>query len=180
MLGIFVDKTGLRTEMICFGSALLVLAHVLLAFPSSSPPVVPLVGQGLGYTICVAALWPSVPFTVSADSVGLAFGIMMAVQNVGLALIPLVVAWLYGMGGDHYLPSVEVFFAACSLLAVAVGIALKIADKTTDHVLATPKSDIRVREDHGTIVLLGRARHGRSNSEGGFYFENKARTPFHS
>lgn len=172
LLGVFVDKTGLRTEMITFGSALLVFAHVLLAFPTSSSPVVPLVGQGLGYTICVAALWPSVPFTVSPDSVGLAFGIMMAVQNVGLALIPLIVAWLYGIGQDRYLPWVEIFFTACSMAAVGVGVALKIADKKTDHVLGTPKSDIRVRQDkdgHVVLVPANKPRHVRSRSEVGQY-----------
>ena len=172
LLGVFVDKTGLRTEMITFGSALLVVAHALLAFPTSSSPVIPLVGQGLGYTICVAALWPSVPFTVSPDSVGLAFGIMMAVQNVGLALIPLVVAWLYGIGQDRYLPWVEIFFATCSVAAVGVGIALKIADKKTDQVLGTPKSDIRVRQDkngHVVLVPANKPRHVRSRSEAGQY-----------
>ena len=175
LLGVFVDKTGWRTEMITLGSMLLVLAHALLAFPSSSPPVIPLVGQGLGYTICVAALWPSVPFTVRADSVGLAFGIMMAVQNIGLAVMPLIVAWLYGRHQNQYLPSVEIFFAACSVVAVGVGVALKIADKATDRVLGTPKPDIRVRQDRNGMVVLvvpsanSKPRHVRSNSDAGYF-----------
>lgn len=152
-LGLLVDKTGWRTEMICLGSVLLVIAHVLLAFPASSPPVVPLVGQGLGYTICVASLWPSVPFTVSEDSVGTAFGIMMGVQNIGLALIPLVVAGLFERSNHRYLPLVELFFAAISFLAVLVGIALMICDKKTNHILATPKIDIRFDERNEPVIV---------------------------
>ena len=160
-LGLLVDRTGWRTEMICFGSVLLVLAHVLLALPRSSPPMVPLVTQGLGYTICVAALWPSVPFTVKEESVGTAFGIMMAVQNVGLAIIPLVVAYLYRLGNNHYIPSVEVFFAICSFLAVIVGFALMFSDRKTDHVLGTPKADIRLYEKTKAQVPL---KHGRERA----------------
>jgi MFS family permease len=152
-LGLLVDKTGWRTEMITLGSLLLVLAHVLLAFPFTSPPVVPLVSQGLGYTVCVAALWPSVPYTVSPDSVGTAFGIMMSVQNVGLALIPLLVADLYGRSNNHYLPWVELFFATISLLAVIVAIALMIADKRTNHILGTPKIDIRFNERNEPVIV---------------------------
>mmetsp|Transcript_2454 Transcript_2454/g.4501 ORF Transcript_2454/g.4501 Transcript_2454/m.4501 type:complete len:555 (+) Transcript_2454:73-1737(+) len=152
-LGLLVDKTGWRTEMITLGSLLLVLAHVLLAFPFTSPPLVPLVSQGLGYTVCVAALWPSVPYTVSPDSVGTAFGIMMSVQNVGLALIPLLVADLYGRKNNHYLPWVELLFAAISLLAVLVAIALMIADKRTNHILGTPKIDIRFNERNEPVIV---------------------------
>lgn len=166
-LGLFVDSTGYRTELICFGSVLLVVAHGVLAFPPLSPPVVPLITQGLGYTICVAALWPSVPFTVSEDSVGTAFGIMMAVQNFGLALIPLVVAHLYKLGGNRYLPTVELFFAAGSVLAVLVGVALMIADKKTDHILGTPKANIRYSPTEGLVVMR---RRPRTLSDGGVVY----------
>jgi len=157
-LGLLVDKTGWRTELITLRSCLLVVAHILLAFPPMSPPVVPLVGQGLGYTICVAALWPSVPFTVDPDTIGTAFGIMMGVQNVGLALIPLVVADLFERSKHHYLPLVELFFAAISVLAVLVGIALMIADKKTTNILATPKIDIRFNERNEPVIVQHQAR----------------------
>jgi len=156
-LGLFVDATGYRTEMICLGSVLLVAAHVLLAYSTLSPPSVPLITQGVGYTICVAALWPSVPFTVSLESVGTAFGIMMAVQNFGLALIPLVVARLYRLGNNSYLPVVELFFAGGSLFAVFVGVALKIADEKSNRVLGTPKANIRYSKGV-FVVKKGRNR----------------------
>ena len=159
-LGLFVDATGYRTEMICAGSALLVAAHSLLAY-HLSPPSVPLVIQGIGYTMCVAALWPSVPYTVSENSVGMAFGIMMAVQNIGLGLIPIAVAHLYGANGNHYLPTVELFFVVCSILALVVGVALMISDKKTDHILGTPRSNIRFNPEKGAVVV----KRARDNSD---------------
>jgi MFS family permease len=157
-LGLFVDATGYRTELICFGSLLLVISHAILAYPATAPPTIPLVTQGLGYTICVAALWPSVPFTVKDDSVGLAFGIMMAVQNVGLAVIPMIVAKLYAMGDNQYLPMVEIFFALCSFCAVVAGLTLMISDRRTGKILASPKRSIRFDQKQGSYVVNRRPR----------------------
>lgn len=42
-----------------------------------------------------AVLWPSVPFTVADDRVGVAYGLTTAIQNGGLALFPLVAATIY-------------------------------------------------------------------------------------
>ena len=40
-------------------------------------------------------LWPSIPFTVVKEKVGLAYGITTAVQNGGLALFPILTASIY-------------------------------------------------------------------------------------
>jgi hypothetical protein len=42
-----------------------------------------------------AVLWPSVPFTVADDKVGLGYGLVTAIQNSGLALFPLLTAAIY-------------------------------------------------------------------------------------
>lgn len=162
--------------MVCFGSALLVIAHALLAYPVSSPPIVPLTIQGLGYTICVSALWPSVPFTVNEDSVGTAFGIMMGVQNVGLALMPLGVAHLYHINNNRYLPSVENAFAASSLLAFIVGVALLLIDRSTDLVLSTPKVNIlfhKERIDDGNASVEFQKPAARANSDAALLVRGK-------
>jgi hypothetical protein len=44
---------------------------------------------GMGYAGLVASVWPLVPFTVGEEHVGLAYGIMTALQNLGLTLMPL-------------------------------------------------------------------------------------------
>lgn len=90
---------------------------------------------------------------------------MMGVQNVGLAIIPLIVAHLYGLE-NRYLPTVEIFFAACSLLAVVVAFALLIADKKTDKILGSPRSAIRSSKNGMVVVKNGR---GRSNSDAVLY-----------
>ena len=73
-----VDWAGLRTEMLVLSPSLLVVAHSLFLFQQSSP-VVPLLLLGLGYSMSVAAIWPSVPLAVmmnAANAAGTAIGIM--------------------------------------------------------------------------------------------------------
>ena len=59
-------------------------------FESSNHSVVMFV-LGLGYAGLVASNWPLIPFTVSEDHVGLAYGIVTALQNLGLTVMPLLV-----------------------------------------------------------------------------------------
>ena len=54
---------------------MLVIAHVLLGFVATLPPELPLVLQGVAFAFFATALWPSVPYTVPAESEGLAFGV---------------------------------------------------------------------------------------------------------
>ena len=51
---------------------MLVIAHVLLGFVATLPPELPLVLQGVAFAFFATALWPRVPYTVPAESEGLA------------------------------------------------------------------------------------------------------------
>ena len=51
----------------------------------------PLVGQGVAYSIYASSLWPTVQATVMQHEVGMAYGVVTAVQNGGLALFPYIV-----------------------------------------------------------------------------------------
>ena len=49
-------------------------------------------------------------------------------MNVGLALFPLAVAGVYQAGEGRYVPGVELFFASCAAVGVAVGVAMNRLD----------------------------------------------------
>jgi hypothetical protein len=129
-----VDRFGWRAEMVCFAPILLIIAHGLLAFPRNSL-LPPLILYGLGYSISVSAIWPSVPLTVESHEVATAFGVITCIQNVGVALIPLIIAATFHRAGDRYLPQVEILLMALSGLALFVGVALIYVDKTTGQKL---------------------------------------------
>lgn len=74
----------------------------------------PLILLGIGYSVYAAALWSCIPFTVPKRLVGTAYGLCTAVQNIGLALSPLVAATCIGVG-----PSVGWFWLMMYFCALA-------------------------------------------------------------
>ncbi|EWM22869.1 major facilitator superfamily [Nannochloropsis gaditana] len=94
----------------------------------SLSPAVPLVGQGLAYSAFAAVLWPSVPFTVPEDRVGVAYGLTTAIQNAGLALFPLMAAAIYKAAGSEYIPHVELLFVYLAVVGLAFGLWLNVLD----------------------------------------------------
>ena len=114
---------------------ILIAAHLALGYALSLSPVLPLVGQGIAYSVFAAALWPSIPFTVPREAEGLAYGFVTAVQNGGLALFPIVVSMVYGGAGDRYIPAVELVFVGFAVVGLVTGLCLNAFDVTHGHVL---------------------------------------------
>lgn len=56
--------------------------------------MVPLVLNGLAYSIYSAAIWGSIPYVVAPNSIGTAFGMATAIQNIGLVIAPTIVGYI--------------------------------------------------------------------------------------
>ena len=126
--GFIVDRIGLRAVIASVACIILICVHLSLALMDSSP-VFPLIGQGIAYVCYAAVIWPSVPLTVAEECIGTAFGAMCAIQNVGLALFPLIIAGIYTASGEKYIPNVEYFFVVCALVGTIVGVFLNVSDR---------------------------------------------------
>ena len=151
-LGYLVDKIGRRAQLQLVSSVLLFLVHLTLA-TSTSSPIIPLVGQGIAYSLYAAVLWPSVPLTVQKQYTGTGFGVITSIQNIGLALFPLMIAGIYNASGGRYIPNVEFFFMACAGLGIVVGIYMNRLDKRYGGKLNKASTDIEEEE-----LLFGSAR----------------------
>jgi len=44
--------------------------------------------MGFAYSIYAGALWSSVPYVVKTNTIGTAFGLCTAIQNIGLTILP--------------------------------------------------------------------------------------------
>jgi MFS family permease len=87
--GAIVDVVGRFSVWMIVAGAGFTLVHLL--FIVASPPAPFMMAlMGIVYSVLVSSLWPAVPYVVQADLVGLAYGIMTAMQNSGLATWPLV------------------------------------------------------------------------------------------
>jgi len=82
-LGFVIDKLGRRALFISLSSLLLIASFVVsLSLPAVSGSyneVIPLSMVGIGYSVYCAAIWGSIPYAVTPQTVGTAFGICTAV-----------------------------------------------------------------------------------------------------
>lgn len=76
-LGFLVDRVGLRALLNLVAAVMLIVAHSLLGLTSVTP-FVPLILQGLAYTVFAAVLWPSIPLVVEAHHIGTGYGVLTA------------------------------------------------------------------------------------------------------
>lgn len=98
ILGKAIDKLGRRALFISVSSFLLIVAFsISISLPESDGSkleIIPLVLIGIAYTVYCSAIWGSIPYTVAPQTVGTAFGICTAIQNIGLVIAPTIVGYL--------------------------------------------------------------------------------------
>ena len=137
LLGHLVDKIGQRPKIATLASLMLIVVHVTLGLTGVTP-FVPLIGQGIAYSLYASVLWPCVPLTVETRQTGTAFGVMTSLQNIGLAVFPIIIGAIYNYNGNRYLPKVEFFFISCGVAGLVAGTALINLDKRRGNNLHNP------------------------------------------
>lgn len=98
--GYLTDKYGHRLQIFTFGNVvLLVFAIYFYLLPNTTTEliyaVIPLFMFGLFNGILESIIWPIFPLIVKEEYVGLGFGCVSVVNNVFLALVPLLNGWLH-------------------------------------------------------------------------------------
>jgi len=98
--GGLVDAFGFRTQFLAFSSVLVVATYALIFV---MPPPVSTLSLGIVYTVFAGALWPAFTLAVPEAQLGTAYGVATALQNAGLAVVPLLVGHLQAAAGaGHY------------------------------------------------------------------------------
>mmetsp|Transcript_8026 Transcript_8026/g.18928 ORF Transcript_8026/g.18928 Transcript_8026/m.18928 type:complete len:568 (+) Transcript_8026:286-1989(+) len=92
IFGYLVDKTGRAILWILLAMSMLCYIHYSFAWIPDFPPMWGVVGMGLAYSICAAALWPCIAIVVDMHMLGMAYGLMTALMNLGLAVCPIVIS----------------------------------------------------------------------------------------
>ena len=124
--GNLVDRVGRRASLMVLGSLLIVPAHLLLGLTHFSP-VLSMIVLGAAFVLVPACIWPSVPLIVDARCVGTAFGLMTAIQNLGLATFP------YASGAlrdaTHAYTASQIMFAGLGFCGLIFSFLLLRADR---------------------------------------------------
>ncbi len=114
--GLLADKVGHRSALMAFGTFLLFICFPLFLY-TQADLWVSTVFIGIAFSLVPAILWPAVPYLVSANRLGTAYGLMTMLQNIGLTIFNLAAGGLndaYGAGAENpagYTPMLWMFGA---------------------------------------------------------------------
>jgi len=130
--GGLLDRIGRRASMMLLGSLMLIPAHLAMGLTHWNP-IPSMMVLGAAFVLVPAALWPSVPMVVEETRVGTAFGLLTAIQNVGLMAFPKASGYLIDRTGDY--TASQVMFAGLGLTGLAFAFLLLRSDRRHGGVL---------------------------------------------
>jgi MFS family permease len=130
--GDLVDRIGRRASLMVLGSLILIPAHLLMGITHWSP-IPMMIMLGAAFVLVPAAMWPSVPLVVDEKRVGTAFGLMTAIQNMGLGLFPFLNGKLRDLTGTY--TATQVMFAGLGIAGLVFAFLLLRSDKRLGGVL---------------------------------------------
>ncbi|MGO4883471.1 MAG: MFS transporter [Bryobacteraceae bacterium] len=124
--GNLVDRVGHRATLMVIGSLLMIPAHLMMGLTHLSP-VVSMIVLGAAFVLVPACIWPSVAVIVEPQRVGTAYGVMTAIQNIGLAAFPSANGALHDATGNF--TASQIMFAGLGLCGLIFSLLLLRADK---------------------------------------------------
>lgn len=133
--GKLVDKVGKRATFMIYGSLIMIPSHLVMGI-TGIYPVIPMIFLGAAFVLVPAAMWPSVPLIVNKERVGTAFGIMTAIQNIGLGLFPYLNGKLREVTGAY--TASQIMFASLGFFGLIFAFLLLRANKREGNVLEKP------------------------------------------
>lgn len=149
-LGMFLDHKGKGASMLILGAILMILCHLTFAlivpvYPSAVIAFSAIIVLGISFSLVPAALWPSIPKIMDARFLGSAYSLIFWVQNIGLALFPILIGKVLTasnpgvtdpMKYDYTNPML--LFASLGVLALIFGLILKALDAKKHYGLELP------------------------------------------
>lgn len=118
LFGLLADRIGRRALLMMGGSILLMPVYLIMAYgyPTTyvsltvpwisnwgfvwlhSPQIplvllVPVAMLGVAFSLIPAVMWPSVAYLVDQSRLGTAYALMTFIQQIGVALLPLLIGW---------------------------------------------------------------------------------------
>ena len=124
--GNLVDRIGKRATLMVVGSLMMIPAHLIMGITHWNP-IPSMIMLGAAFVLVPAAMWPSVPLVVEEKRVGTAFGLMTAIQNMGLGLFPFLNGKLRDATGTY--TSTQIMFASLGVAGLIFAFLLLRSDR---------------------------------------------------
>jgi MFS family permease len=98
LFGYLVDRVAKRSLFMMFGSFLIVPVYLMMAYTDINLRI-PMAMMGVAFSLVPAVMWPSVAYIVKENKLGTAYGLMTAIQNIGLFGFNLAIGWANDYSG---------------------------------------------------------------------------------
>ena len=134
--GLLADRMGRRAALMALGSLLLFIVFPILAYTNLSLWLSTVL-IGIAFSLVPAVLWPAVPYLVTPERLGTAYGLMTMLQNIGMMLANFGAGLLNdasGAGAENpagYQPMLWMFMLL-SLFGFAFAYALRSRETSTE------------------------------------------------
>ena len=149
-LGNYLDHKGKGATMMILGAILMIACHLTFAFvvPATQSVVITYIAiilLGISFSLVPAAMWPSVPKLIDNKLLGSAYALIFWIQNIGLYAFPMIIGSVLAACNpgvtdptklDYTVPMC--LFASLGLLALFLGLYLKLLDKKGGYGLEEP------------------------------------------
>eukprot|EP00299_Pterocystis_sp_00344_P017599 c8818_g1_i2.p2 GENE.c8818_g1_i2~~c8818_g1_i2.p2 ORF type:complete len:168 (+),score=33.79 c8818_g1_i2:1059-1562(+) len=136
-----MDRYGCRPLTMALGGFILAPAFALMATTQVSPLALCMM-VGVGFALVPSALWASIPLIVKENMVGTAFGMMSALQNFGLFMMPLIVGQLRQTSGS-YTTACMIFATLSAVSCVSALVLIRVDSQGMQSVLGLPSGAVR-------------------------------------
>ena len=114
------DVTGNRMMMLYMISVFNLVSYLILMILDDCDrcvvSAVPLILQGIGYSVLVTILFTSMPFVAHSSIIGTAMGVMNICINTGMAIIPVLYSYIH----DNTIRQHGYFWATMYFVALSV------------------------------------------------------------
>ena len=149
-LGYALDRFGRGASMLLGGAVLMIVCHLIFAlvlpvYPSTGLAFAAIIVLGISFSLVPASLWPSVPKIMEARYLGSAYSLIFWVQNIGLALFPILIGKVLMWSNPGITDPMEynytapmLLFASLGVLALFFAIWLKILNAKKHYGLEEP------------------------------------------
>lgn len=124
--GRLADRIGRRATLMVVGSLLMAPAHLAMGL-TSMPPLIPMIVLGAAFVLVPACIWPCVALMVDERRTGTAYGVMTAIQNIGLFAFPFANGAL--RDATHGYTASQIMFASLGLCGLVFSLLLLRADR---------------------------------------------------
>lgn len=144
-IGLFVDKVGRNLYFLLSATIMVTVSHIMMTLmPADWNLWIPMIIFGIGYSVMCSALWPLVALIIPQRDLGTAYGIMQAIQNLGLGVTNEISGMLVDWKGYIYLESFFVFWASVSVIATMI---LLVQDVKSNGQLNTSATQRRLLQE---------------------------------